>query len=122
MTEKTRMILGTALAAAAAAAVAVCAFPHGRRAEPGQYTGRGRDTAALPVILHLSTEDIFNAGDSEELQELPGIGETLASLIIAERENGKFLFPEDIVSVKGIGAKKLEQFRTWMTIEPESGE
>jgi competence protein ComEA len=122
MTEKARIIIGTALSIAAAAAVAVCAFPRGRKAEPGQYMGRGRDTAALPVLLHLSTEDIFNTGDSEKLQELPGIGETLASLIITERENGKFLFPEDIVSVKGIGAKKLEQLRAWMTIEPESGE
>ncbi|QTE68546.1 helix-hairpin-helix domain-containing protein [Clostridiales bacterium] len=54
----------------------------------------------------------MNSGSAEELQALPGIGETLSQLIISERENnGNFYYPEDLTAVKGIGIKKLEQFR-----------
>ena len=53
-----------------------------------------------------------NTADAEDLQELPGIGETLAQYILSERLiNGDYFYPEDLTAVKGIGMKKLEQFR-----------
>ncbi len=50
-----------------------------------------------------------NTADLDMLMLLPGIGETIAMEIIIERKsNGPFHFPEDLLAVKGIGAKKLE--------------
>ena len=49
-----------------------------------------------------------NTDDPEELTVLPGIGETIASVWVSEYlENGPFYYPEDLLSVKGIGEKKL---------------
>ena|GEM_PF-5766809 len=51
----------------------------------------------------------INTASSSELQALKGIGPVKAEAIIAYREtNGKFENPEDIINVKGIGAKTLE--------------
>lgn len=53
-----------------------------------------------------------NEADMDELVELKGIGETIASFIIGEREkNGMFYYPEDLLAVKGIGPSKLAQIR-----------
>ena len=53
-----------------------------------------------------------NEADAEELRMLPGIGETLSSLIIREREeNGPYYYAEDLEAVKGIGPRTLEGFR-----------
>ena len=49
-----------------------------------------------------------NTDDPEELTALPGIGETIASAWVSEYlENGPFYYPEDLLSVNGIGEKKL---------------
>lgn len=53
--------------------------------------------------------DINSAGQAE-LEQLPGIGPTLAQRIIADREiHGPFRSPEDLGRVAGIGDKKLAQ-------------
>lgn len=70
---------------------------------------------SIEPIPSLSETDVFNSGDHEALLQLPGIGETLAAQIIEERTgNGPFFFAEDILSVKGIGSKKLEQLRPFL--------
>ena len=52
-----------------------------------------------------------NTASVRELMQIPGIGEKTAEAIVEEREqNGPFLFPEDLMAVKGIGPKKLESF------------
>ena len=52
-----------------------------------------------------------NTASIKELMQIPGIGQKTAEAIVAEREqNGPFLFPEDLMAVKGIGPKKLESF------------
>lgn len=48
-----------------------------------------------------------NAAGTDELQILPGIGPSLASAIVEDREaNGPFSNPEDLMRVSGIGEKK----------------
>ena len=72
----------------------------------------------------ISPGDVFNAGSIYDLCKIQGIGEVLAERIITEREeNGFFIYPEDILSVNGIGDKKLEQYRPLMRMNSqESGE
>ena len=95
-----------------------------KTANPVSYTG-GKDTGiTFSSPVKLSSDDIFNIGSFSDLCEIHGIGEVLATRIITEREdNGFFIYPEDILSVNGIGTKKLEQYRSIMkTSDQESGE
>ena len=62
----------------------------------------------------------INESEQDELTELHGIGETLAALIVAERnKNGLFYYPEDLESVKGIGSRTLEKFREQIDLSTE---
>ena len=65
-----------------------------------------------PDRIGIRTEGKINVNTctAEELMTLYGIGPSLAEAWIRERdENGFFYYPEDILDVKGIGEKKLEQ-------------
>lgn len=69
-----------------------------------------------PEQIEVVLVDVNTAG-TEELTALPGIGESLARRIIAEREeNGPFETPEDLLRVSGIGEKKLEELRDHVTV------
>ena len=60
-----------------------------------------------------------NHADEAALCALPGVGPVLAGRIVAEREqNGAFYYPEDLLRVSGIGAKKLEQMRNLLLLLP----
>ena len=48
---------------------------------------------------------------------MPGIGEGLAKRIVAYRtEHGPFEGPEGLMEVSGIGEKKLEELRDYITV------
>lgn len=54
----------------------------------------------------------INQADVHDLILLPGVGEKTAGKIIAERElNGAYSSVNDLVRVRGIGAKKVEALR-----------
>lgn len=62
----------------------------------------------------------INEADTEELTVLPGVGETLAAEILREKDkNGPFHYPEDLLSVRGIGAKKLKGIWSWLDLGGE---
>ena len=75
-------------------------------------SARGIREPAPAAIPHLSPEDVTNRGGAEELVQLYGIGPTLAESILKERtENGLFIYPEDLISVSGIGEARLANIR-----------
>ncbi|MFM7181416.1 MAG: helix-hairpin-helix domain-containing protein [Verrucomicrobiales bacterium] len=59
-----------------------------------------------------------NTAAKDELAALPGVGEILANRIIAERVNGRFEKPDDLLRVEGIGEKTLARFKDRLVFAP----
>ena len=60
----------------------------------------------------------INTANSQELQKIPGIGESTALKIINYRnENGKFNSIEDIQNVSGIGTSKFNKMKEYICIK-----
>ncbi|MGD8403868.1 MAG: ComEA family DNA-binding protein [Anaerolineales bacterium] len=67
----------------------------------------------------LASEDLININTAsiEELDQLPGIGETTAIRIIDYRTiNGPFATIEDIINVSGIGTATYEELKDLITV------
>jgi len=62
----------------------------------------------------------INTANAAELDRLPRVGPVIAERIIEFREaNGPFASVDDLVKVRGIGAKTLEQIRPHAKVEDE---
>lgn len=59
----------------------------------------------------------INAATLTELETIPGIGETLAKLIVARRP---YQSVEQLLDVKGIGPASLEKLRPYVKVDGES--
>ena len=118
---KTRTTLGVILAAAAAliCLLALRDAPHGTTEHFAASGRAGEIVTPAPPDGSLR----INEADAEELLQLPGIGETLAQAILDEREaHGPFLYPEDLMAVRGIGESKYAQIRPWLETSISSTE
>lgn len=74
----------------------------GSAAKPGSGTGG---------LVNINTASL------SELDTLPGIGPSLAQRIISYREeNGSFTDPEDIKKISGIGDKRYDQLKDFITV------
>lgn len=64
------------------------------------------------VIININTANV------EELQKLKGIGETYAQRIVDYRlENGEFKAVDELLKVKGIGNKRLEDIKAFIKLK-----
>jgi competence protein ComEA len=105
--ERTEQALLVALALVVVALVAYRALSYRRAgAEPLAPVPEAPPTYRVNV----------NAADWVTLALVPGLGETLAKRIVAEREvrGGRFDSLDDLVAVKGIGEKKLAALRPYL--------
>ncbi|OAQ20262.1 helix-hairpin-helix domain-containing protein [Thermosulfurimonas dismutans] len=74
--------------------------------------------ACFLVALPLYAQSLnLNTATVEELESLPGIGPALARRIVAyRREHGSFHSVEELLKVKGIGSKRLNTLRAYLTV------
>ena len=78
------------------------------------YTG----TLSENIQQESSTGKInINYATSLELQEIPGVGPSIAQKIIEYREaNGRFKSIEDIMNISGIGEKTFQSLKDYITV------
>jgi competence ComEA-like helix-hairpin-helix protein len=59
----------------------------------------------------------LNSASATELQQVPGIGPSTASKILEMRKSyGAFKSVDDLLAIKGIGPKRLEKMRKYLTV------
>jgi len=70
-----------------------------------------------PYKLELKSINI-NTANEDILTKLPGIGKSIANRIVKLRKSkGRFSRLEELIEVKGIGDKKLENIKIYLFIE-----
>jgi competence protein ComEA len=75
--------------------------------------------SVVPFALAQDVEKInINKATVAELMKLANVGQKYAERIVAFREkNGPFKTPEDLMKVKGIGAKTFEKIKGKITVK-----
>lgn len=63
----------------------------------------------------------INTANSDELQQVPGIGPVTAEKILQMRKSyGAFKSVDDLLAIKGLGKKRLEKMRKYLTVTKAS--
>jgi competence protein ComEA len=82
----------------------------------------GSDATAAPgaapaaAASEASGKVDVNSASAAELASLPGIGDSKAAAIIAEREKKPFASVDDLERVRGIGARTVEDLRSKVSV------
>jgi competence ComEA-like helix-hairpin-helix protein len=60
----------------------------------------------------------LNTATADQLEEVPGIGPATAQKILDTRKSyGAFKSVDDLLSIKGIGQKRLDKMRKYLTVD-----
>lgn len=121
--RKRQTTAGIVIASLLMLGMIVTSWPAPKKA-PAEFDSKA---LAVPMIaqipLQTSGTIAINTADVEDLQELPGVGETMAQNILDERAaHGSFYYPEDLLTVRGIGEKKLSGLIPWLDFSPAQEE
>ncbi len=87
--------------------LALCVF-----AAPGVFAKKKPPTSPINI----------NGANSDQLQQVPGIGPATATKILQMRKSyGAFKSVNDLMAIRGIGPKRLEKMRPYLTVgKPKS--
>ncbi|PKL84837.1 MAG: hypothetical protein CVV22_11165 [Ignavibacteriae bacterium HGW-Ignavibacteriae-1] len=86
------------------------------RAEAQEETLAKSDDTPVPTPKAIAKVIDINKASRVQLMRLPGVGEKTAEKIIAHRKSNPFSKPEDIMDVRGIGAKKFEKMKDMIEV------
>ena len=112
MSEKLKRFAGITLVLAGLAVSMIPLLSEKGNKEQYFHSGTKAEWGISRIEAETNGQIAVNEADEEELRLLPGIGETLSSLIISEREeHGPYYYAEDLEAVKGIGPGTLGKFR-----------
>ncbi len=106
--EKTRQGFGRIAAAGLLAAAMLLAAGGDALAATGAAPAAAANEASGKVDV--------NSASAAELASLPGIGESKAAAIIAEREKKPFASVDDLERVRGIGERTVEDLRSKVSV------
>jgi competence protein ComEA len=82
---------------------------------PPSRTPRGTPQAAATATTQFPIN--LNTATAEQLEAIPGIGPVLAQRIIEYRQtHGRFQSVDELLEVRGIGPKRLESMRPYVTV------
>lgn len=77
-------------------------------------------TAFAPAALFAGPVNVNTADEETLARELAGIGPALAAAIVQDREqNGPYEAPEDLMRVRGVGERVLENNREFIRVSDE---
>ena len=113
--RKRQTIAGMVIASLLMLGMIVTSWPAAKKA-PAEFESKALSVPTVTQIpLQTGGTIAINTADAEDLQELPGVGETMAQNILDERAaHGSFYYPEDLLTVRGIGEKKLSGLIPWL--------
>ena len=69
------------------------------------------------AVVNNSNKININTASKEQLMSLSGVGEVLAQRIIDYRSTGDYVCIEDVKKVEGIGDKKFESIKDFITVK-----
>lgn len=76
--------------------------------------------AATPQLTQAKEKININTATVEQLVTIKGIGDKTAAYIVQFREDvGPYKNVDELIMVKGVGAKKLEKMRSLITVGEE---
>lgn len=124
--KKITLIIGIILAVMLTMSVTSCekkqgAAGTGTGAQTGTQSPEGGASSEAQMGMAQSTIDV-NTASATELQQVPGIDQTLAQNIVSYRDaNGPFSSVDDLSKVQGMDQQKLDSLKNYLTVGQSPG-
>ena len=117
LTQSERLTL-TGLGAAALLALGALCWQRQRAPWVLERSVQPSASMAWKDALQASRQVDINTADEAALARLPEIGPSLAQRIVAyRRQHGRFVAPEDLMHVRGVGPKTYETLKEYVRTE-----